>query len=565
MSDPNTAQSQPTSDSESFKEVFSEYERNRAHKQAEFGASREAIVFTVTNDSVLLDIGFKTEGMLPLTALRAGEVLQPGDKLLVTIKGRDPEGYYQLVRGKVEQPTDWSSLEKAFADKAIISGTVTGAVKGGLSVDIGVRAFLPSSRSGTRDAAEMEKLVGEEIRCRIIKLEAADEDVVVDRRAVFEEEERAVKERRFSELREGETVRGIVRSLSDYGAFVDIGGVDGLLHVSDLSWHRVDKPSDMLTRGDEIEAQVLKIDADKQRISLGLKQLQNHPWDGVAERYKVGQRVEGTVTRLAEFGAFVELGPGIEGLVHISEMSWAKKVRKPSDVVKPGERVQVVVLGLNPDERRMSLGLKQALGDPWEDVSRKFPVGAVVEGPVTSIMKFGAFVQLMEGVEGMIHVSEISPEKRINHPQDVLRVGQTVKAQILAVDMEKRQLRLSIKQLAPTGLDEYLAEHKEGDVVTGRVVEVSGAQARVELGEGVLATCSIGSSHGNRLSSKDERVAPSSSKADLSSLTSMLQARWKGGASQGMPKAEEIRPGMVRSFRILKLDRDAKKIDLELG
>jgi small subunit ribosomal protein S1 len=574
MSDPRTPQSQSTSESESFKEVFSAYERNQAQKPKQGGGSREATVITVSGDSVLLDIGFKTEGVLPVAALRAGEVLQPGDKLLVTIKGRDPEGYYQLVRGKVEQPTDWASLEKAFADKAIITGTVTGVVKGGLSVDVGVRAFLPASRSGTRDTAELEKLVGEEIRCRIIKLDAADEDVVVDRRAVFEEEERALKERRFSEVHEGDTVHGTVRSLSDYGAFVDIGGVDGLLHVSDISWRRVDKPSDLLAPGQEIEARVLKVEADKQRISLGLKQLQPHPWDGVAERYKVGERVQGTVTRLAEFGAFLELAPGIEGLIHISEMSWGRKVRKASDVVKPGERVQVVILGLNADERRISLGLKQALGDPWSDVPQRFPVGSVVEGPVTSITKFGAFVQLLEGVEGMIHVSEISAEKRINHPQDVLRMGQVVKAQVLAVDSERRQLRLGIKQLAPTGLDEYLAEHKEGDVVTGRIVEVSGNQVQVELGEGVRATCQI----------EPPRTAPpakalpetgptsaatssrgASSKPDLSSLSSMLEARWKGGAPETSAKPEDLRAGVVRSFRIVKLHRDAKKIELELA
>jgi small subunit ribosomal protein S1 len=566
MSDPNTPQPQPTSESESFKDVFSEYERDHAHKAAEFGASREATVITISADSVLLDIGFKTEGVLPLTALRAGEAVQPGDKLLVTIKGRDPEGYYQLMRGKVEQPTDWASLEKAFADKTTITGTVTGAVKGGLSVDVGVRAFLPASRSGTRDVAEMEKLVGEEIRCRIIKLEAADEDVVVDRRAVFEEEERAVKERRFSEVREGDTVRGTVRSLSDYGAFVDIGGVDGLLHVSDISWRRVDKPSDLLARGQEIEAQVLKVDPEKQRISLGLKQLQPHPWEGIAQRYKVGERVEGSVTRLADFGAFVELEPGVEGLIHISEMSWARKFRKASDVVKPGERVQVVILGLNPDERRISLGLKQALGDPWDEVPQRFPAGSVVEGPVTSITKFGAFVQLVEGVEGMIHVSEISAEKRINHPQDVLRIGQMARAQVLALDPERRQVRLSIKQLAPSGLDEYLAEHKEGDVVTGRVLEVSGSQAQVELGEGVLGTCRIEASGATRQARKEPGpvTPPQSAKADLTSLRSMLQARWKGGAANPS-KGDEIRSGVVRSFLILRLDRDAKKIELELA
>ncbi len=348
-------------------------------------------------------------------------------------------------------------------------GTVTAVVKGGLSVDVGVRAFLPASRSGTRDAAEMEKLVGQEIRCRITKLDVAEEDVVVDRRAIAEEEERAVKERRYSEVNEGEMVRGTVRSLADYGAFVDIGGVDGLLHVSDIAWSRVNNPADVLSLGQEIEVKVLKIDAEKQRISLGMKQLQPDPWDSAAEKYKAGERVRGTVTRIADFGAFVELEPGMEGLIHLSEMSWSKKVRTPGDLVKPGETVEAVILGVSAGERRISLGLKQALGDPWADVAQRFAAGSVVEGPVVSLTKFGAFVQLSEGVEGMIHVSEISAEKRINHPQDVLKVGQSVRPRCWLSIPKGGCMRLSMKQLVPTSLEEYIAEHTEGDVVTGRI------------------------------------------------------------------------------------------------
>jgi len=436
-------------------------------------------------------------------------------------------------------------------------------VKGGLSVDVGVRAFMPASRSGVRDATEMEKLVGQEIRCRITKLDSTEEDVVVDRRVIAEEEERAGKERRYAEVREGETIHGTVRSLTDYGAFVDIGGVDGLLHVSDISWNRVNKPADVLSVGQEVDARVLKIDQDKRRISLGMKQLQPHPWDAVAGKYQVGERVRGVVTRLMEFGAFVELEPGIEGLIHISEMSWGKKVKKASDVVKPGETVEAVILGVNAGERRISLGLKQALGDPWRDVEKNLPIGALVEGPVSSITKFGAFLQVAEGVEGMIHVSEISAEKRINHPQDVLRLGQVVKAQVLAIDTEKRQLRLSIKQLAPSDLDEYLAEHKEGDVVTGRLMEVSNNRARVELGEGIQANCDMKAGSTGR----PEAVTVSSSpaKADLSSLGSMLQAKWKTGGSVDKAKPEAARAGEIRQFRIVKLDTAGKKIELELA
>jgi small subunit ribosomal protein S1 len=546
---------------ESFGEILSQYEQSHSHR-TETDEGRKALegtVVAVTGENVFLDIGYKTEGILPLAGFtEAGDTVKPGDKIPVSIKGRDEEGYYELSRLKVERPKDWSSLEKAFADKVSIAGTVSAVVKGGLSVDVGVRAFMPASRSGARDAAEMEKLVGQEIRCRIIKLDTADEDVVVDRRAVLEDEERVTKEKRYSEVKEGETVQGTVRSLTDYGAFVDIGGVDALLHVADISWARVNKPADVLKVGDRVEARVLKVDPAKKRISLGLKQLQPHPWDLAGEKYKTGDRVKGTVTRVADFGAFVELEKGVEGLIHLSEMSWSKKVRKPSDVVNAGDNVEVVVLGVNAADRRISLGLKQTLGDPWVEAATRLTPGAVVEGPVTSIQKFGAFVQIAEGVEGMVHVGDISAEKRINHPQEVLKVGEVVKAQVLEVDTAKRRLRLGMKQLVPTSLDEYIAEHKAGDVVTGRMTEVSGNRAKVELGEGVHAVCRLNAD------AREEEDKQAEARVDLSSLSSMLQARWKGGEGPGS-KGEAARSGQIRSFRIAKLDAGAKKIELELA
>jgi small subunit ribosomal protein S1 len=580
--DPETQPSTPSAadSSESFKDILSQFEQSHSHKPEEGSRRIEATVVTLTADSILLDIGFKTEGILPLTALRPGETVKPGDKLLVSVKGRDPEGYYEVALGKISRPIDWPSLEQAFNEKATIVGTVTAAIKGGLSVDVGVRAFMPASRSGVRDAAEMEKLVGQEIRCRITKLDVTEEDVVVDRRVIAEEEERATKERRYSEIQEGETVRGTVRSLADYGAFVDIGGVDGLLHVAEISWSRVNKPSDLLSVGQEIEARVLKVDPDKRRISLGMKQLLPHPWDSAGEKYKQGERVRGTVSRLADFGAFVELEPGVEGLIHVSEMSWSKKVRKPRDAVKVGETVEAVILGVNVPERRISLGLKQALGDPWVEAAKKLTIGSVIEGPIVSITKFGAFVQIAEGVEGMIHVSEISAEKRINHPQDVLKVGQTVKAQVLDVDGAKRNVRLSIKQMVPSSLDEYIAEHKEGDSVTGRVQQVNGGVARVELGEGVFATCHMveeATAKEEKTTAKEEKTTAKEEKttakeekttaakpADLSSLSSMLQSRWKSGTSP-TAKPDASSAGQIRSFRISKLDPAAKKIELELA
>ncbi len=405
----------------------------------------------------------------------------------------------------------------------------------------------------------MEKLVEQEIRCRITKLDETEEDVVVDRRIVLEEEERAAKGRRYSEVQEGATVHGTVRSLTDYGAFVDIGGVDALLHVSDISRSRVSKPADVLSVGQEIEVKVLKIDSEKRRISVGMKQLEPDPWDSVSTKYKAGERARGTVTRLLDFGAFVELEPGLEGLIHISEMSWGRKVRTPGDVVKPGDTVEAVILGVSPAERRISLGLKQALGDPWADAAEKFPVGSVIEGPVTSLTKFGAFVQLSEGIEGMIHISDISAEKRINHPQEVLKVGQSIKAQVLELDVEKRRLKLGIKQLVPTSIEEYIAEHQEGNVVSGRVVENSAGRARVELGDGIQGTCRIAAAL------SDEGKAAGEAKLDLGSLSSMLKAHWKGGAAAVGSKPEAVRAGQIRTFRIVKLDAAAKTIELELA
>ena len=543
---------------ESFGELLAEFEHAHSHKSAGDAKQMEGTVVSKDGEFVYLDIGYKSEGVLPLSAFNNdAEGVNPGDTFPVSVKGRNAERYYELSRHKVVLPTDWSTLEEAFAQKTAVVGTVTAVVKGGLSVDVGVRAFMPASRSGVREAAEMEKLVGQEITCRITKLDTTEEDVVVDRRVILEEQARSLEAGRYAEMKEGDIVSGTVRSLAAYGAFVDLGGLDGLLHISDIAWSRVEKPEDVLSVGQELRLKVLKIDAESKRISLGLKQLEAEPWDTAADRFAVGQRISGTVTRLMDFGAFVELEPGIEGLIHVSEMSWVKKIHKPSDILKPGDTVEAVVLSVSPGEKRISLGLKQALGDPWKDVAEKYPDGSAIEGPVTRLTKFGAFVQLAEGVEGLVHISEIVADRRLNHPQDVLHTGQMVKAQVLGVDTEKRQIKLSMKQLIPTSLGEYLEEHKVGDVVSGRVVDQAGAVSTIELGEGIRAIC--------RSVPKAAAVEQSliSAGPDLSSLTSMLSARWKGGAPAVGSQPDALAVGQVRSFRIAKLDGDAQKIELE--
>jgi small subunit ribosomal protein S1 len=550
----------PESTEKSFGELLAQFEHTHSHKAEDGTKQLQGTVVSIDAEFVYLDIGYKSEGILLRSAFENNaEGVSPGDTFPVSVKGRNAERYYELSRHKVIQPVDWASLEEAFTQKTPVVGTVTAVVKGGLTVDVGVRAFMPASRSGVRDAAEMEKLVGQEITCRITKLDVTDEDVVVDRRVIAEEQARSLEQGRYSELKEGDIVSGQVRSFAVYGAFIDLGGIDGLLHISDIALSRVTTPEDVLSIGQQLQLKVLKVDAESRRISLGLKQLEPEPWDSAADRYTVGQRISGTVTRLMDFGAFVEMEPGIEGLIHVSEMSWVKKVHMPSDILKPGDTVEAVVLSVSPGERRISLGLKQALGDPWTEAPQKFPVGSAIEGPVTRLMKFGAFVQLTEGVEGLVHVSEIVADRHIHHPQDVLKVGQIVKAQVLAVDTEKRQIKLSMKQLVPTSLGEYLEEHSEGDVVSGRVVEQTPEFATIELGEGIRAKC--------RLATSAPAAAKSKSDAgvDLSSLTSMLSARWKGGTAPSGSQPEPLSVGQIRSFRLVKLDREAQKFELELA
>ncbi len=560
-SDPDDA---PVVDN-SFADILSEFEQT--HHGRRNNESLEGTVVSISAESVFVDIGRKVDGLLPVELFRDATgalTVKAGDKLQVSITGRDSEGSYTLSTIKVERPKDWSALERAFAEKRAIGGVVTELVKGGLRVDVGSQAFLPASRSGAKDQAELEKLVGQEIQCRIIKLDTASEDVVVDRRVILEEEESKAREQKFGELQEGAVLRGTVRSVTDFGAFVDLGGLDGLLHVGDMAWHRVSKPSDVVSVGDSVEVKVLKINPKDKRISLGLKQLAPDPWTTAAERFHVGDRVQGKVSRLADFGAFVELLPGVDGLIHISEMSWAKKVKKPSDLLKTGEMVEAVVLGVNAADRRISLGLKQALGDPWEDAIKKYPVDAIAEGPVTSLTNFGCFIDLGSGIDGMIHISDITREKRLNHPREALTVGQTVRAVVLEVDRERRRIKLGIKQLEPTTADEYIAEHQVGESVTGRIVETSKGRAKIELGDGVFAECRLREDAGNGSKAESTSSEPPA-KADLGSLTAMLSAKWKQGPAAASAQPEAPRAGQVRSFRILKLDQPTKKIEVELA
>jgi small subunit ribosomal protein S1 len=539
--------------------TFAEMLSNFEQQHGDGAQTVQGLIVSVSSDAILVDIGRKTEGALPMATWREQHDEQPavGASISVSVGGFAPEGYYRLSLLRVERPKDWTALEQAFAEKKTIMGTVAEQVKGGFRVDIGVRAFMPASRSGVREADEMVGLVGQEVPCRITKLDVPNEDVVVDRRVVLEEEQAAKKQQVFAGLQEGAVVTGRVRNVMDFGAFVDVGGVDGLLHIMDMSWNRIAKAADVLKAGDEVTVKILKVDPSTRKISLGLKQLQEDPWTTAGRTFNQGDRVSGTVSRLTDFGAFVELLPGVDGLIHLSEMAWDKRVRKPSDVLKLGDRVDVVVLQVNAAERRISLGLKQALGDPWESLPQRHPVGSTVEGAVTNVAAFGAFVDLGDGIEGMIHISDITNEKRLEHPKEALSKGKTVRAVVLELDRERRRVRLGMRQLEPTKADHYIAEHTVGETVSGRIVEIHGSRVKVELSEGVLASC-------NLKPKKEEGAATDGgpSAKDVSSLSAMLAARWKSGpATTG--GSESVREGQIRTFRLVALEPEKRLIEIE--
>ena len=556
------AESASVREDASFAEILSNFEQQHAD-----GPGAETVTGTVVAigpEALLIDVGRKIEGSLPLSKWRETEDREPqtGMTVNVSVGPRNEEGYYTLSRIRVERPKDWTGLQAAFAEKRTIVGTVVEQVKGGFRVDVGVRAFMPASHSGVREMDEMPALVGQEVECRISKLEVDKEDVVVDRRVVLEELDAQRRERAFEALREGAVIRGRVRTVMDFGAFLDLGGVDGLLHVADMAYSRIANAADVVKPGDELEVKILKVDPASRKISLGLKQLSEDPWSVAGRTFHTGDRVSGTVSRLADFGAFVELLPGVDGLIHLSELSWNKRVRKPGDLLKIGDRVEAVILQVNAAERRISLGYKQALGDPWDQVPERFPVGSTVEGPITNLAQFGAFVELGEGIEGMIHISDVTNEKRIDHPREKLAKGQVVRAVVLEIDRDRRRLRLGLKQLEPTTVDHYISEHRPGDTVSGRLVDIQGNRARVELGEGVIATCRLQATLENKSSSVSESKPPS----DVSTLSAMLAARWKGkGGEAGTVAKPAARTGEVRSFRIAHLDPANKVIELELA
>jgi small subunit ribosomal protein S1 len=451
-------------------------------------------VLKVTAKDVIVDFAYKSEGIVPLEQFRnaAGEVsVKPGDVIDVMVDHsvERVEGYVTLSHDKAARLRVWDDLEKAYDQQLTVSGRVVGRVKGGMSVDVGLLGFMPGSQIDSRPLRNPDALVGKDVPVKIVKLNRRRGNVVVSRRMAIEQEVTARRTVTLEHLFEGAVVTGIVKNLTDYGAFVDLGGIDGLLHVTDMSHGRIAHPSEMIQPGDQVTVQVLKFEPQKERISLGIKQLLPDPWEGIEGRYRVESKVIGRVVNVADYGAFVELEPGVEGLIHVSEMTWSRRMKHPSKVVKPGDQVEAVVLEVHPKERRISLGLKQLEANPWSTIETRYSIGSVVEGRVRNMTDFGAFIEIEEGIDGLVHVSDLSWTKRVKHPSEILRKGSIAQAVILGIDAQAKRLSLGVKQLQPDAWESYFQNHNVNDLVHGRVCRIASFGAFVELAEGVEGLC----------------------------------------------------------------------------
>ena len=519
---------------EDFAAALESFDREQAAEAAAQAFDDTIVSGTViklTDKHVVVDVGLKSEGLIPLEQVvdHTGQPkLKPGDSVEVVIEREEPEGGYLLSYDKAQRHRVWDTIEKAAADKTPVTGIVLGRVKGGLTVDIGIKAFLPGSQLEIRPVRNLDAYIGQPIDVRVIKLNKKRGNVVVSRKELLEEEQNAKRSQTLEHLEEGSVLTGTVKNLTDYGAFVDLGGIDGLLHITDMSWGRLTHPRDLVNVGDEIQVKVLKFDKDKQRVSLGFKQLTPDPWLDAVERYPIGARVRGRVLSVTDYGSFVELEQGIEGLVHVSEMTWSKRMKHPSKLVKPGDEVETVVLAVNPSDRRISLGMKQLLENPWEHLTERYPAGTVVEGRVRNLTDFGAFIEIEDGIDGLVHVSNLSWTKRVKHPSEVLKKGEKVKAVVLGVEPENRRLSLGIKQLQPDVWDTFFAQHRVGDVVHGKVLRTAQFGAFVEIAEGVEGLCHV-----------SEAVD-----------------------SHGTPA--KLEQGQEHDFKIIKMNQDEKKVGLSL-
>ena len=524
-------------DAADFAAALANFDREQAAESAAAqNLTTEEVVVTgtvvkITDKHVVVDIGLKSEGLIPLEQvldIHGAPKFQPGDSVEVVVEREEPEGGYLVSYDKALRHKVWDKLEQAANDKTPVKGMVLSRVKGGLTVDIGIKAFLPGSQVEVRPVRNLDGYIGTEIEVRVIKLNKKRGNVVISRKELLEEDQNAKKAVTLSTLEDGSILTGTVKNLTDYGAFVDMGGLDGLLHITDMSWGRLTHPRDLVNVGDEIQVKVLKFDKDKQRVSLGFKQLTPDPWLDATERYPIGAQVRGRVLSVTDYGAFVELEQGIEGLVHVSEMTWSKRMKHPSKMVKPGDEVDTIILSVNPNDRRISLGMKQLQENPWEQLEDKYPTGAIIEGRVRNLTDFGAFIEIEDGIDGLVHVSNLSWTKRIKHPSEVLKKGEKVRAIVLGVEPENRRLSLGVKQLQPDVWDTFFAQHRVGDVIKGKILRTAQFGAFVEIAEGVEGLCHV-----------SEAVD-----------------------AQGKPVAMDV--DSEHEFKIVKMNQEEKKVGLSI-
>jgi small subunit ribosomal protein S1 len=518
---------------EDFATALESFEQEQAELAANEDRVLKGTVVGVNQNYLVVDIGLKSEGVVPIAEVQDHEgnlKFQPGDSIDVMIeKGHTEEGYINLSHQKAQRLHAWDEIEKAYNDKTSVKARVIDRIKGGVTVDIsGARAFLPGSQVDVRPVRNLDALKGQEIEVRIIKLNKKRGNIVASRKQILDEEVSQKRDETLKHLEEGSVMTGVIKNLTDYGAFVDLGGIDGLLHITDMSWGRLTHPRDLVQVGDHIQVKVLKFDKDKQRVSLGFKQLTPDPWLDASERYPIGAHVKGRVISVTDYGAFIELEQGIEGLVHVSEMTWSKRMKHPSKIVNVGDQVEAVVLNVNPQERRISLGLKQLESNPWETLHEKFPVGSIVEGKVRNLTDFGAFIEIEDGIDGLVHVSNLSWTKRVKHPSEVLKKGDKVKAVVLAIEPDNRRLSLGVKQLQPDVWESFFDQHRVGDVVHGKVLRLASFGAFVEIAEGVEGLCH------------------NSEAVDANSQPLTLE------------------PGQEHEFKIIKMSPEEKKVGLSI-
>jgi small subunit ribosomal protein S1 len=490
-------------------------------------------VVKLTATHAVVDFGSKSEGMVLLAEVLDHEGqprFKPGDEIdVMREKSETEDGYPKLSHQKAQRLRAWDDIEKAHNEKKPIKGVVVERIKGGLTVDInGARAFLPGSQVDLRPIRNLDGMKGQTIEVAVIKLNKKRGNIVVSRKQLLEEEQSEKRGKTLEHLEEGAVLTGIVKNLTEYGAFVDMGGIDGLLHITDMSWGRLTHPRDLVNVGDQIQVKVLKYDKDKQRVSLGFKQLTPDPWLDAEHRYPVGAHVHGRVISVTDYGAFVELEQGIEGLVHVSEMTWSKRMKHPSKLVNVGDQVDCVVISVNPTERRISLGMRQLAANPWDTLHDKYPVGATVEGRVRNLTEFGAFIEIEDGIDGLVHVSNLSWTTRVKHPSEVLKKGDRVKAVILAIEPDKRRLSLGVKQLQPDVWDSFFAQHRVGDIVHGKILRVATFGSFVEIAEGIEGLC-----HNSE-------------------------------AVDGNGQPMHLEPGAEFDFKIIKMNQEEKKVGLSI-